>query len=91
MDFFRLTVQSILLNLNPFMMDTIKMGSVDEMFYRAKYVDNVKFNNFHEWVSNDINKAIYNHDDYFKGLTQNHKEKLMKKRKNKMIRFYTSG
>ena len=81
MDFFRLTVQSVLLNLNSFMMDTLMLGSVDEMFYRAKYVDKIKFNNFNEWVTHDINMAIYNHDDHFRGTTKNYKEKLIKQRK----------
>lgn len=57
------------MNLNPFMIDTLKMGSIDEMFYRAKYVDLIKFNHFYEWISHDVNMSIYNHDDYFNAVT----------------------
>ena len=34
-----------------------------EMFKRAEK-DKVTFNNYFEWVSNDINKCIYSFDDF---------------------------
>ena len=71
------------------MIDTLKMGSIDEMFYRAKYVDLIKFNHFYEWISHDVNMSIYNHDDYFNAVTSNYKQKLMRQRNKKMNKFYS--
>ncbi len=66
----------MILNLNPFILETLQLSSIEEMYYRAKYIDNVKFNHFYEWISNDVNQAIYSHDRYFEKLESQYKAKI---------------
>ena len=62
-EFFKLVVLSIVMNQPPYMVDKLYEKDWREMFKRAER-DKVTFNNYFEWITNDINKCLYSFDDF---------------------------
>ena len=55
-EFFKLVVLSMILNLQPFVINfAFEQNDANEMYKRAQK-DGVKFNDFIEWIQHDLNK-----------------------------------
>lgn len=64
-EFFKMLVLSVFINSPSFLIEQLMEKDPTEMYIRAKTIDGIQFQNFHEWITHDINKTIYSIDLQF--------------------------
>ena len=51
-----MTFMAAMLNVPHFMLNYLKKLNPDNLYRRAKIVENLQFNQFHEWIEMEIKK-----------------------------------
>lgn len=66
------------------MLDCVANLCPIKLYERAKYVEKLQFNQFSEWIENEIQKQMYRRDNQFFEMETNHmiQEKIKQKKQS---------
>lgn len=64
-EFFKVTFMAAMLNVPQFMLSYLNRLNPDELYRRAIIVENLKFNQYSEWIDMEIKKQMYRRDSQF--------------------------